>query len=114
MRRAWMLIKTCESERSALETGDPIPTIGPPGNDAMSSAVSWTHATSVLRRARADLASDRRVGAQMGVRPAPACSKLLWHARACAAGRAQTGHYVARRAGACARSRAIARQPAAA
>ena len=26
-----------------------------------------------------------------GVRPAPACSKLLWHARAGAAGRAQTG-----------------------
>ena len=80
-----------------------------------SSAVSWPHATSVLRRARADLASDPRVGAQMGVRPAPACSKLLCHARAGAAGRGADEDIVSRAgAGAYARSRAIARQPAAA
>ena len=32
----------------------------------------------------------------MGVRPAPACSKLPWHARACAASRAQTGDTMSR------------------
>ncbi len=66
-----------------LETGRPMPTIGLPGNDAMSIAVSWTHAGSVPGRAGAGLASDRVRERKKG-RPAPHGSELPWHARACA------------------------------
>jgi hypothetical protein len=67
-----------------LETGRPMPTIAQPGNDAMSIAVSWTHAGSVPGRARAGPASDsvrERKKGRAPLRMARSCPGTLAHAR---------------------------------